>query len=68
MKQDNKIQRILAMLTLSILFLCLVLTLVFAFTGSRYFLVMLLITLLAPIILWICMFFYKQKKDRANEA
>lgn len=68
MKQKNKIQRVLAILTLLILASCLILTLIFAFTGSKYFMVMLLITLLVPIILWICMFFYKQKKDRLNEA
>ena len=68
MKQNNKMQRILAVITLAILAICLVLTLVFAFTGSKYFMVMLLVTLLAPIFLWICMFFYKQSKDRTNES
>ena len=68
MKQNNRMQRILAVMTLIILAVCLVLTLIFAFTGRKYFLVMLLITLLAPIFLWICMFFYKQNKDKSNES
>ncbi len=68
MKQENKLQRILAMGTILILLLCLILTLIFAFTGSKYFMVMLLITLLAPILLWICMFFYKQSKDRSKDS
>ena len=68
MRENNKIQRILAVLTLAVLAVCLILTLVFAFTGSKYFMVMLLITLLAPILLWICMFFYKQSTDKSNES
>ena len=65
---NNKIQRILAVVTLGLLALCLILTLIFAFIGSKYFLVMIFITLAAPVILWICMFFYKQGKDRTNES
>ncbi len=68
MKQNNKIQRILAVMTLAVLALFLILTLIFAFTGSKYFMVMLMITLFAPILLWICMFFYKQSKDKSNES
>ena len=68
MRENNKMQRILAVLTLAVLAVCLILTLVFAFTGSKYFMVMLLITLLAPILLWICMFFYKGMKDRSNDT
>lgn len=68
MKQNNVVQRVLAAATLVILGLCLIFTLFFAFTGSRYFMPMLLITLLAPILLWICMFFYKQSKDRSKDS
>jgi len=66
--KNNIVQRILAMLTLVVLTLCLILTLILAFMGSKYFLVMLFITLAAPVFLWICMFFYKQGKDRSNES
>ncbi len=68
MRDNNRGQRILAVITLIVLAVCLILTLIFAFIGSRYFMPMLLITLLAPILLWICMFFYKQSKDRSNET
>ena len=68
MKQNNRMHRILAVMTLAVLAICLILTLIFAFTGSKYFMVMLLITLLAPILLWICMFFYKQSKDKSKES
>lgn len=66
--KNNKIQRILAVTTLILLAVCLILTLVFAFTGSVYFLGMLFITLAAPVLLWICLFFYKQSKDKSNES
>ncbi len=66
--KNNKIQRILAVTTLILLAVCLILTLVFAFTGSEYFLGMLFITLAVPVLLWIGMFFYKQSKDRSNES
>lgn len=66
--KNNKIQRILAVTTLILLAVCLILTLVFAFTGSAYFLGMLFITLAAPVLLWICLFFYKQSKDKSNES
>ena len=66
--EQKKMQRLLAVLTLAILAVCLILTLIFAFTGSKYFMVMLLITLLAPILLWICLFFYKQSKDNSKDS
>ncbi len=66
--KNDKMQRILAVATLSVLAICLILTLIFAFTGSSYFLGMLFITLAAPVLLWICMFFYKQSKDKSNES
>ena len=68
MKENNRMKRMLAVLTLAVLAVCLMLTLIFAFTGSKYFMVMLLLTLLMPILLWICMFFYKQSKDRSKDS
>ena len=68
MKQNNRIQQFLAIVTLAVLAICLAITLIFAFTGNKYFMVMLLITLLAPILLWICLFFYKRSKDNSNES
>ncbi|MBE5955887.1 MAG: hypothetical protein E7253_05485 [Lachnospiraceae bacterium] len=68
MKENNRMKRMLAVLTLAVLAVCLMLTLIFAFTGSKYFMVMLMLTLLMPILLWICMFFYKQSKDRSKDS
>ena len=68
MKQNNGMQRILAIVTLAVLAICLLLTLILAFTGSKYFMLSLLITLVAPILLWVCLFFYKRSKDRSNES
>lgn len=51
-----------------LLLACVILTLIFAVTGSKNFLGMLMITLLLPILLWVYSFFYKLLKDRANET
>lgn len=57
-----------AILLVVLLLACVILTLVFAVTGSKNFLGMLMITLLFPILLWVYSFFYKLLKDRANET
>lgn len=57
-----------AILLVVLLLACVILTLVFAVTGSKNFLGMLMITLLLPILLWVYSFFYKLLKDRANET
>lgn len=51
-----------------LLLACVILTLIFAVTGSKNFLGMLMITLLLPVLLWVYSFFYKLLKDRANET
>lgn len=64
----NTLKRIGAILLIILLLACVVLTLVFAVTGSKNFLGMLMITLLLPVLLWVYMFFYKLLKDRSNET
>ena len=68
MNKKNTLSRILAIFTLAILAVCLILTLVFAITGSKYFMGMMFVTLVLPVLLWICLFFYKGSKDRSNET
>lgn len=64
----NTLKRIGAILLIILLLACVVLNLVFAVTGSKNFLGMLMITLLLPVLLWVYMFFYKLLKDRSNET
>lgn len=64
----NTLKRIGAILLIILLLACVVLTLVFAVTGSKNFLGMLMITLLLPVLLWVYMFFYKLLKGRSNET
>ena len=64
----NTLKRIGAILLIILLLACVVLTLVFAVTGSKNFLGMLMITLLLPVLLWVYMFFHKLLKDRSNET
>lgn len=61
------IKRILALLGAIGLLLLAVLTLVFAITGNPNFMGMLLITLMAPILLWIYMFIYKLVKGKSAD-
>lgn len=58
-KKSGLVKRILALSGVGILLFFAILTLVFAVTGNPNFFGMLLITLMAPILLWIYMFLYK---------
>lgn len=66
-KKGGMIKRILALLGVGILLLFVILTLVFAVTGNSNFFGMLLITLMAPILLWIYMFIYKLVTGKSAE-
>lgn len=59
------LKRILALLGAIGLLLLAVFTLVFAITGNPNFMGMLLITLMAPILLWVYMFIYKLVKGKS---
>lgn len=61
------LKRILALLGAIGLLLLAVFTLVFAITGNPNFMGMLLITLMAPILLWVYMFIYKLVKDKSAD-
>lgn len=68
MKKKGIFKRIAAIFGIVAILACVVITLVFAVTGNKNFLGMLLVTLMMPILLWVYLFIYKLIKDRTNEA
>ncbi|MDO4555473.1 MAG: hypothetical protein Q4B70_10045 [Lachnospiraceae bacterium] len=66
-KKPGIIKRILALLGVFALLLLVILTLVFAVTGNPNFFGMLLITLMAPILLWVYAFIYKLVRGKSAE-
>lgn len=66
-KKGRRMKRILALFGVGVLLLFVILTLVFAVTGNPNFFGMLLITLMAPILLWIYMFLYKLLTGKSAE-
>lgn len=66
-KKNGLGKRILALVGVGILLLLVILTLVLAVTGSPNFFGMLLITLMAPILLWVYTFIYKLVKGKSAQ-
>lgn len=60
-------KRVAALLGVAVLLFLVILTLVFAITGNPNFLGMLLITLMAPILLWIYMYIYQLIHGKSAE-
>ena len=66
-KKPGTGKRIAALLGVAALLMLVITTLVFAVTGNPNFMGMLLITLMAPILLWIYSFIYKVVKGKSAE-
>ena len=66
--KKGTVKRIAAIIGIIAILACVIVTLVFAITGNKNFLGMLLVTLMMPILLWVYMFIYKLIKDKSNEA
>lgn len=66
-KKNGLVKRILALAGVGILLLLVILTLVFAVTGNPNFMGMLVITLMAPVLLWVYSFIYKLLTGKSAE-
>ena len=66
-KKQGVWKRLLALAGVGILLFLVILTLVFAVTGNPNFFGMLLITLMAPILLWVYSFIYKLLRGKSAE-
>ncbi|MBR1866600.1 MAG: hypothetical protein IJ801_08845 [Lachnospiraceae bacterium] len=67
----NKLRRVVAMLTVFLIVGLIIGTLICAFTGSKYFMGMLFLTLAVPVVLWVFMWFTNlvsgQSQEEQNE-
>ena len=66
-KKSGTFKRVMALLGVAALLALVIVTLVFAVTGNPNFMGMLLITLMAPILLWVYGFIYKFVKGKSAE-
>ena len=57
-------KRIVALIGVIALVACVFLTLYFALIGSKYFMGMLFLTIMLPILLWVYLYIYKLLKDK----